>query len=149
MSYGDLSRGPYLDLIAHLQYPLGKRTAQYAPDKILRKRTRFVHVKGSCHMHSRSFILFEIGGQYNFFDHVDQNIDIDVVMCGDGNDGCAFGNGALYEFRDLPVILPYLFLGNQIYLVLNDDNILNLGDLESHEMFLGLGLGARFIRRYQ
>ncbi len=80
---------------------------------------------------------------------LDELVDVDVVMRGDRDDRGVLSYGAFDELLDLLVVRQRLFLGDDVDLVLHDDDLLHPDDGERHEVLLGLGLGTLLVRRHQ
>lgn len=85
-------------------------------------------------------------GDRNALDNVFvDGVDVVLELSRDGDNGGRVGNGSLDELQDALVMFLCGRLLDQIDLVLQDDDVLQLHNLNSGQMFTGLGLRAGFV----
>jgi hypothetical protein len=86
-------------------------------------------------------------GDRDTADVVHYYVDVVLKLSRDWDDRSVLGHGTRDKLLYILVLLlgNTLFLHNQVYLVLNDNYVLELHDLDSGEMLTGLRLRARLV----
>lgn len=119
-----------------------QRTASNTTLECLDGAARLVHIEGSDDDELRGREEVSLRDGNGLDDALEHGVDVVLELCADWDDGRIAGNRALEEVLDLLVLFLRLLLGDQIDLVLQDDDGLELHDLNGSKMFGRLWLRA-------
>src|SRR5438309_1970888 len=136
-----------LDLLPDLRLALHQAAAEDAPDDLLRRDPRLVHVEGPRDVHLRGLRFLARPRRDHLLDHHQQDVQVHIVVGAHGDNRRAFGDGPLHERLDLLVVLLGLFRVDEVDLVLHDHDLVDADDPEGHQVLLRLRLRDILVRR--
>mmetsp|Transcript_8881 Transcript_8881/g.25337 ORF Transcript_8881/g.25337 Transcript_8881/m.25337 type:complete len:465 (-) Transcript_8881:10-1404(-) len=138
---------PHLNFLTHLEDPLQYTAASDATLEVVHSGSRFVHVKRSNHNHLWG--RGEVPHRHRNFVHdvLAHRVYVVPQLGRDWDYGASIGDRSLDEPLDGVVLVDTGRLGDQVNLVLKNDDMLQPHDLHGCEMLRGLRLGARLVRR--
>jgi hypothetical protein len=137
----------YSPCIFTLFFSVDYRSSQDAADELLDCGPGDVHVEAPDYVHPGVLRGIPLGGGEILLHGLEQKVSVYVVLCGDRDDGGVLGRRALHELVYLVVVADGVFSGDDVDLVLGDDDVLQADRVDGGQVLPGLGLGAALVGR--